>query len=99
MQESSVWQFDGDPGAQVRRLRDRAFVAVACDSLGLSEAMLSATVSYAGVRHQFGRPIGSFQAVKHACADMLVQISVSRQLVSAAVAAVAEAGPMRRPRP
>ena len=87
---SLVWRFDGDPETRVRRLRDRAAVAVACDSLGLAEAMLSATVSYAGVRHQFGRPIGSFQAVKHACADMLVRISVARQLVSAAVAAIAD---------
>jgi alkylation response protein AidB-like acyl-CoA dehydrogenase len=52
--------------------------------------MLSATVGYAKVRQQFGRPIGSFQAVKHACADMQVAIAVSRQLVSAAVEAVAE---------
>jgi alkylation response protein AidB-like acyl-CoA dehydrogenase len=52
--------------------------------------MLSATVAYVKVRHQFGRPIGSFQAVKHACADMLTQISVSRRLVSAAVEAIAE---------
>ena len=88
--ESSVWRFDGDPGTRVRRLLDRAAVAVACDSIGLAEAMLSATVSYAAVRHQFGRPIGSFQAVKHACADMLVRISVARQLVSAAVEAIAD---------
>jgi alkylation response protein AidB-like acyl-CoA dehydrogenase len=47
-------------------------------------------VSYVKVRHQFGRPIGSFQAVKHACADMLVHVSVSRQLVRAAVHAVVE---------
>ena len=87
---TEVLRFEGDPGAAVRRLRERAAVAVACDSIGLSEAMLSATVAYAKVRHQFGRPIGSFQAVKHACADMLTTISVSRQLVSAAVDAVAE---------
>ena len=55
--------------------------------------MLSATVGYAKVRQQFGRPIGSFQAVKHACADMLVSISVSRQLVEAAVQAIAEEHP------
>jgi alkylation response protein AidB-like acyl-CoA dehydrogenase len=79
----------GDTDA-VRRLHDRAAVAIACDSLGLSEAMLSATVEYAKVRQQFGRPIGSFQAVKHACADMLVSISVSRQLVEAAMTAIAE---------
>ena len=69
-------------------MRDRAAVAVACDSLGVAEAMLAATVDYAKVRHQFGRPIGSFQAVKHACADMLVQTSVARQLVDAAVVEV-----------
>lgn len=74
--------------AIARRLRDRAAVALSCDSLGLAEAMLAATVDYAMVRHQFGRPIGSFQAVKHACADMLVQVEVCRQLVAAAVAAV-----------
>ncbi|HEX2287107.1 MAG TPA: acyl-CoA dehydrogenase family protein [Mycobacterium sp.] len=83
-------RFDGDPDEQVRRLRDRAAVAVACDSLGISEAMLAATVSYAKVRHQFGRPIGSFQAVKHACADMLVKISVARQLVEAAIESVVQ---------
>jgi alkylation response protein AidB-like acyl-CoA dehydrogenase len=87
---SEVLRFEGDPEAAVRRLLNRAAVAVACDSLGLSDAMLSATVAYAKVRNQFGRPIGSFQAVKHACADMLVSISVSRELVGAAVEAVAE---------
>jgi alkylation response protein AidB-like acyl-CoA dehydrogenase len=90
---SEVLRFDGDPDAAVRRLHERAAVAIACDSLGLSEAMLAATVAYAKVRQQFGRPIGSFQAVKHACADMQVAISVSRQLVSAAVEAVAEGRP------
>ena len=87
------------PRPQVRRLHDRAAVAIACDSLGLGEAMLAATVDYAKVRHQFGRPIGSFQAVKHACADMLVQIAVSRQLVAAAVEAVAEDRPELDVRP
>ncbi|MFA1546242.1 acyl-CoA dehydrogenase family protein [Actinomadura chokoriensis] len=89
---ASVRRFGADPEAAVRRLSERAAVAVACDSLGLSEAMLEATVAYAGVREQFGRPIGSFQAVKHACADMLVQVSVARRLVSAAVRELAHAG-------
>jgi len=85
-----VWQFAGDARAASRRLLDRAAVAVACDSLGLSEAMLAATVGYARVRQQFGRPIGSFQAVKHACADMLVQIRIARELVTEAVRQVAD---------
>jgi alkylation response protein AidB-like acyl-CoA dehydrogenase len=90
--ESSIWRFATDPPAAVRHLLDRAAVAVACDSLGLSEAMLDATVGYAKVREQFGRPIGSFQAVKHACADMLVQLSVARQLVAEAVERLAAPG-------
>lgn len=81
----AVWRFDGDPEEQVRKLTERAALAVACDSVGIAQAMLDATVSYTGVRQQFGRPIGSFQAVKHACADMLVRISVARQLVNAAI--------------
>lgn len=85
---ASVWRFDG--AAPISRLQDRAAVAVACDSLGVGEAMLAATVDYAAVRQQFGRPIGSFQAVKHACADMLVQLSVARVLVDSAVAQVAD---------
>jgi alkylation response protein AidB-like acyl-CoA dehydrogenase len=91
--EAAVWGFVGDPEAALGRLRDRAAVAVACDSLGLCEAMLDATVAYATVRQQFGRPIGSFQAVKHACADMQVQISVARELVAAAVDALAGSDP------
>jgi alkylation response protein AidB-like acyl-CoA dehydrogenase len=86
-------RFEGNPDTAVQRLKDRAAVAIACDSLGLCEAMLSATVGYAKVREQFGRPIGSFQAVKHACADMLVSVCVSRQLVQAAVHAIAEDRP------
>ncbi|TDC70720.1 acyl-CoA dehydrogenase [Actinomadura sp. GC306] len=90
---SSVRRFRGDPGDAVRRLAERAAAGVACDSLGLAEAMLDATVAYAGVREQFGRPIGSFQAVKHACADMLVRVSVARRLVAAAVRGLAGTGP------
>ncbi|WP_019930679.1 acyl-CoA dehydrogenase family protein [Nocardia sp. BMG111209] len=80
-----IWRFVDNPYEALRYLRDRAAVAIACDSLGLSEAMLDATVDYARVREQFGRPIGSFQAVKHACADMLVQITIARKLVDAAI--------------
>ncbi|OBI83304.1 acyl-CoA dehydrogenase family protein [Mycobacterium sp. E740] len=79
--------------AAVQRSNDRAAVAIACDSLGISEAMLSATVGYVQTRHQFGRAIGSFQAVKHACADMAVSTEVSRQLVTAAVHAIVDDRP------
>ncbi len=82
---SESWPLTVDP----ELLLNRAAVAIACDSLGVAQAMLAATVHYASVRHQFGRPIGSFQAVKHACADMLVQLSVARQLVTVAVDSLA----------
>jgi alkylation response protein AidB-like acyl-CoA dehydrogenase len=81
----AVWRFAGDPEHAARLLWQRAALSVACDSLGLSEAMLAATVAYACARQQFGQPIGSFQAVKHACANMLVKVAVSRSLVSFAV--------------
>jgi alkylation response protein AidB-like acyl-CoA dehydrogenase len=87
--DADVWAFAGGAEASARRLFDRAAVAVACDALGLAEAMLEATVAYAGVRTQFDRPIGSFQAVKHACADMLVAVTVSRELLALAIRAVA----------
>ncbi|WP_344825016.1 acyl-CoA dehydrogenase family protein [Actinocorallia longicatena] len=91
--EGRVLRFAGDPLDGLRRLSDRAAAALACDALGLSEAMLEATVAYVGTREQFGRPVGSFQAVKHACADMLVRVSVTRRLVGAAVTAIAEDDP------
>ncbi|MGB8402727.1 MAG: acyl-CoA dehydrogenase family protein [Mycobacterium sp.] len=71
-------------------IEQRAQVAIACDSLGIAEAMLARTVEYVTIRKQFGRAIGSFQAVKHACADMQVKISVARQLVSSAASAIAD---------
>jgi alkylation response protein AidB-like acyl-CoA dehydrogenase len=92
-ESGDVMKFEGHPTDARARLLQRAAVAIACDSLGLSEAMLSSTVAYAKVRYQFDRPIGSFQAVKHACADMSVKIAVARQLVGAAVEAVAENAP------
>jgi alkylation response protein AidB-like acyl-CoA dehydrogenase len=87
---AAVLPLDPDVPAQ---LLDRAALAVALDSLGASAAMLDATVAYAAVREQFGRPIGSFQAVKHACADMLVTVTVARELVTSAVHLVATGDP------
>jgi alkylation response protein AidB-like acyl-CoA dehydrogenase len=85
----SVWRFSGDPVRSSEQLRRRAAVAIACDSLGIAGLMLERTVAYATVRRQFGREIGSFQAVKHACADMLVSVTVGRRLLDAAIDAVA----------
>ncbi len=56
----------------------RAAVLLAADSLGTAQRLLDMTVQYLGEREQFGVPIGTFQALKHAAAEMLVDVEVSR---------------------
>jgi alkylation response protein AidB-like acyl-CoA dehydrogenase len=62
-------------------LRDAAWVLLAADTLGASQAMLDKAVAYAKERRQFGRVIGSFQAVKHLCAEMAAELEPARALV------------------
>jgi alkylation response protein AidB-like acyl-CoA dehydrogenase len=74
----------GPPGAAwplVRLLLDAGAVALAADSLGGAERVLEMSVEYARVREQFGRPIGSFQAIKHLAAEMVSEIEPARSLV------------------
>ena len=59
-------------------LQDRALVSLAAEQVGGAERCLELTVEHARTRVQFGRPIGSFQAVKHRCADVLVDVSGAR---------------------
>jgi alkylation response protein AidB-like acyl-CoA dehydrogenase len=63
------------------RVRDAAFVLLAADMLGASQTMLDRAVAYAKERVQFGRAIGSFQAVKHLCAEMAARLEPCRALV------------------
>ncbi|MEU7811664.1 acyl-CoA dehydrogenase family protein [Pseudonocardia sp. NPDC049154] len=72
---------------------DRAGVLLAAEQLGTAQAALEAAVEYAGHRVQFGRPIGSFQAVKHLCADMLIGVESLRSAVRAAAWAADAASP------
>lgn len=59
-------------------LRSRCAVLVAAEAVGSADATLEMAVEYAKVRQQFGRPIGSFQAIQHKCADMMVSIESAR---------------------
>jgi alkylation response protein AidB-like acyl-CoA dehydrogenase len=68
-----------NPGAMARAL-DAGVVAMASEQVGGARACLDASVEYAKTRYQFGRPIGSFQAVKHMCADMLVALEHARSV-------------------
>lgn len=65
----------------MERVLDVARVLLAAEMLGGAEACLDLAVQYAGRRTQFDRPIGSFQAVKHACADMMIEIDATRATV------------------
>lgn len=77
-------------GEAGRRFARRADLLVAAQQLGLAEGALDLAVGYAGVREQFGRPIGAFQAIKHRCADMKVRTRVLGALI--ALASLSEAG-------
>src|ERR1019366_4757651 len=66
----------------------RAAVLVAADSLGAAARMLELAVDYSKQRKQFGVPIGSFQAMKHAAATMLVSVEASRSIAYFAAASV-----------
>ena len=70
----------GDAGA-VAVFLDRGAVHHAAEMLGCAETVMYLAVDYAKEREQFGRPIGSFQAVKHRCADMLVDVEGMRSAV------------------
>ena len=86
----------GEPGegaAIMDRTLDIAAIALAAEQLGGAQRALDMAVEYAKIRHQFGRPIGSFQAIKHRCADLLLEVESLRAAVAYAAAAVAEDSP------
>jgi alkylation response protein AidB-like acyl-CoA dehydrogenase len=62
---------------QLQRLYDDGAVLTAADALGAGNRLLAMTVDYAKVRHQFGRAIGSFQAIKHKLATMRIQVQAA----------------------
>jgi alkylation response protein AidB-like acyl-CoA dehydrogenase len=81
---------DVDVDAFLSDAAAHAAVLVAADSLGSAERMLDLAVAYSLQRKQFGVPIGSFQAVKHAAASVLVGVEAARSIVYFAAASVDE---------
>jgi alkylation response protein AidB-like acyl-CoA dehydrogenase len=57
---------------------DAVLIALANEMIGGAQALLDSTIEYANLRVQFGRTIGSFQGIKHRCADLLVQVELAR---------------------
>lgn len=98
--ESSDWPLDPlTPATRIKSLPEGELVGTLSDAtklvqeltlltsaqqVGLAAALVEMSVGYAMTREQFGRPIGSFQAVKHMCAEMAVKAEVARAAVQAA---------------
>jgi alkylation response protein AidB-like acyl-CoA dehydrogenase len=82
----------GSGTAALARVLDTAVVALAAEAVGGAEQALDLAVSHARQRVQFGRPIGSFQAIKHKCADMLVALEGARVALDGALLATADSG-------
>ncbi len=83
----------GDATAILARVFDIAAIALAAEQLGGAQRVLDMAVEYAKLRHQFGRPIGSFQAIKHKCADLMLEVESLRSAVVYAADAVADESP------
>ena len=69
---------EGGAAAGLQKTLDLAAVALAAEQVGGAQKCLEMLVEYAKVRVQFGRPIGSFQAIKHKCADMLLEVESAK---------------------
>jgi alkylation response protein AidB-like acyl-CoA dehydrogenase len=81
---------DGGGQAALSKTLDLAAVALAAEQVGGAQRCLDMSVEYAKVRIQFGRPIGSFQAIKHKCADMLLEVESAKSAAYYAGWAAAE---------
>ncbi|AWW39033.1 acyl-CoA dehydrogenase family protein [Streptomyces cadmiisoli] len=91
-------QLLGEDGADVpgalAAVGNTAAAALAAESVGAADGILARTVEHVGRREQFGRPIGSFQAVKHRLADVYVQVQAARSAAYYAAWATARAEPV-----
>lgn len=80
----------------VQRVLDQAMAGLCAEAVGTGQKALDMAVAYAKERVQFGKPIGSFQAVKHKCVDMMVQVENARSLTYYAAWTVDENVPEAR---
>ena len=90
--DTPAWLIGTDGGASpgLAKTLDLAAVALAAEQVGGAQRCLDSSVEYAKTRIQFGRPIGSFQAIKHKCADMLLEVESAKSAAYYAGWAAAE---------
>ena len=86
----------GEGWPTVQRTVQRAIAGKCAEMVGGADAVLEMTVEYAKQRIQFGRPIGSLQAVQHHCANMAMDVEASRNIAFQAAWRVSEGGPADR---
>jgi alkylation response protein AidB-like acyl-CoA dehydrogenase len=91
--DAAILGAPGRAGPAFRRVLAEAFGLLAAEQTGAAAFCLSATVDYAKQRVQFGRLIGSFQAVKHELATMMLQVEAARSAAYYAATAIAEDAP------
>jgi alkylation response protein AidB-like acyl-CoA dehydrogenase len=84
---------EGQGEQLMSQVLDLACVALAAEQAGGARRCLEMSAGYARTRFQFGRPIGSFQAVKHKCADMLIRVELAEATVREAARLADEASP------
>jgi alkylation response protein AidB-like acyl-CoA dehydrogenase len=82
---------EGRAAPALERALDRGLAALAAEQVGGAQRCLDLALEHARTRIQFGRPIGSFQAIKHRCADLLVQVEMARSAAYAAGLSAAQA--------
>jgi alkylation response protein AidB-like acyl-CoA dehydrogenase len=80
----------GDATAALSRALDLALVALTAEQVGGAQRCLDMAVDYAKIRMQFGRPIGSFQAIKHKCAEMLIEVESAKSAAYHAAGSAAD---------
>ncbi|MCU1513628.1 MAG: putative acyl-CoA dehydrogenase fadE25 [Microbacteriaceae bacterium] len=81
-----------DVDALLRRGRFATVLALSAEAVGVADAALRATLEFVAMRVQFGEPIGSFQAVQHACADMFVSVETAGALSRESAIAFGQSG-------
>ncbi len=91
--KTSLLGEEGGAAAALARTLQLATIAQALEQVGGAQRCLDMSVEYAKQRVQFGRPIGSFQAIKHKCADMMVAVESARSAAYYAACVAAEEGP------
>jgi pimeloyl-CoA dehydrogenase small subunit len=93
---SSLIGKEGEAGPLIERVADEAIAALCAEAVGVMSAICEMTVAYLKTRKQFGRPIGSFQALQHRAADMFIALEQARSMAVYATMMIGEADPAQR---